>query len=127
MNKNQMHHHVRTLGNLHIILGILGIVAGMILYGIISVGGIISGDAEAISITQIVGISIGGLLFLLSIPSIIGGWGILRYKYWAKVLLIVIGCLDLLNFPLGTLLGAYTIWVLLSNETSNLFETSSTS
>jgi hypothetical protein len=59
---------------------------------------------------------IGGFLAVLALPEIIGGWGLLAQKQWARVLVIVLGILHLANFPFGTALGVYTLWVLLSNE-----------
>ncbi len=61
---------------------------------------------------------LGGLFGLLTILGIIGGWALMAYQPWARTLLIVIACLSLLNFPLGTLLGAYTLWVLIPRESA---------
>lgn len=122
MDQDQIYRHIRILGTLHIVFGVLGVLAAFISYMAISVGGIISGDAEAITITQIVGVAVGSFLLLLSAPGIIGGWGILKFKSWAKILLLVIGFLHLINFPLGTALGAYTIWVLLNHQTDKTFQ-----
>lgn len=122
MDQDQMLRHVRTLGILHIVLGIFGVIVAFIAYMAISIGGIISGDAQAITITQIVGLAVGSFLLLLSLPGIIGGWGILHYKIWARILLLVIGCLNLLNFPFGTALGIYTIWVLMNAQSDQAFK-----
>jgi hypothetical protein len=116
MDHDQIKSHLRTLGTLHIVLGILGVLGAIIVYGAISLGGILSGDMEAITITQIVGIAISSFILIVSMPGIIGGWGILNHKYWAKIVLLVIGILNLINFPLGTALGVYTIWVLMNRE-----------
>ena len=40
-------------------------------------------------------------------------WSLYECKPWARALGLVVGFLALLRFPLGTALGAYTIWVLL--------------
>ena len=117
-----MERHVKLLGTLYIIFGCIGIVGAIFSYLAISMGGIISGDETAIFVTEIVGIAIGSFLLLVSVPGIIGGIGILKFKYWAKILLIIIGILNLLNFPLGTILGIYTIWVLMNNQTDKLFQ-----
>jgi ABC-type Fe3+ transport system permease subunit len=62
------------------------------------------------------------ILLMLSIPGIVAGIGLLYYKPWARILTIVLCALGLLNFPLGTGLGVYGLWVLLSPETTRLFE-----
>jgi hypothetical protein len=52
-----------------------------------------------------------GIIILFSIPSIIGGIGLLNNKSWALTLLLVLGCFKLFSFPIGTAIGIYTIWV----------------
>ena len=42
------------------------------------------------------------------------------------MLSIVIGILHLLNFPLGTALGIYTLWVLLPGESEQQYRHQST-
>ncbi len=57
-------------------------------------------------------------LFLLSsaVIGIMAGWGLLEHQPWARMLAIVLGCLNLINAPFGTVLGIYTLWVLLPAE-----------
>jgi len=56
----------------------------------------------------------------MSIPSLIGGLGLLKLKSWARYLVLVLGFLNLPGIPVGTALGIYTIWVLLKDETARL-------
>ena len=76
---------------------------------------IAQGEGTGASIVWFVGLCIGGLIALLSVPGIIAGWGLLAGQSWARILMIVLGALDLLNFPIGTALGIYTLWALLGN------------
>lgn len=55
---------------------------------------------------------IGGLLLLSAALGIVTGWGLLVRAPWARMLAIVAACLNLLDIPLGTALGVYTLWVL---------------
>lgn len=50
-----------------------------------------------------------------SLPSIIGGIATLRNKEFGLVLLLIAGCISLLSFPIGTAIGAYSIWVYVEN------------
>ncbi len=63
------------------------------------------------------------IILLISIPSIIGGLGMLYQKKWALTLVLILGCFKLFSFPVGTALGVYTIWVYTDdhrrNRTSN--------
>ncbi len=56
------------------------------------------------------------IIIFFSIPSIIGGIGLLNNKSWALTLLLVLGCFKLFSFPIGTAIGIYTIWVYSQNH-----------
>lgn len=114
--------HVRILGWLYIGLGLLVIISAVIVGVAVAGGGLISGDRQAIFITTIVAICVGGFLLLVSAPGIIAGIGLLNFKPWARILTIVLGFLNLPGFPVGTALGIYTLWVLLQEQTTPLFE-----
>ncbi|MCP5107237.1 MAG: PspC domain-containing protein [bacterium] len=116
-----MGEHVRILGILYIVLSALGLVAAFIAFVAITGGGLISGDDTAITVTSIVGISVAGILLLFSAPGIIGGMGLLKRQSWARILVLVLGILNLLNVPFGTALGIYSIWTLTNKETEKLF------
>ena len=64
---------------------------------------------------------IAGVIILFSLLGIIGAIGVLRRKEWGRILLVVISFFHLIRVPLGTVLGVYSIWVLLNNETIKLF------
>lgn len=51
------------------------------------------------------------IIIAFSIPSLIAGIGLLNKASWAMTLALVLGCLKLLSFPVGTAIGVYTIWV----------------
>lgn len=123
-----MQQHVKILGWLNIVYGGLGVLAGLIVFAVLGgVAGFISqvdssADAEkAQIILPIVGLAVVILLFVLSAPAIIAGWGLLNLRPWARVLTIVISALHLLSIPFGTALGVYGLWVLLSAQTEPLF------
>jgi hypothetical protein len=74
------------------------------------------------AITAIVGPAVAGFLVLLAVPGIIGGIGLLKGKSWARILVLILAVFDLLDFPIGTAIAIYTMWVLLNNDTAELFE-----
>jgi len=59
---------------------------------------------------------------LLAVPSVIAGIGLLMRKEWGRIVAIVVGMISLIDIPLGTALGAYTIWVLMDAEGRQVFE-----
>jgi hypothetical protein len=117
----EMRKHVQLVAALHIGFGILGLLIAAFVWVAIFGGGLISGDQEAIAITGVVGTVIGGFLGLLSLPAVIAGLGLLRYQPWARLLTIVLAALNLVNVPVGTAIGLYTLWVLMQDETEKLF------
>ena len=116
-----MEKHVTIVAVLRIAFSALGILAAVIIFLAVVGGGLISGDSDAMRITAIVGPSIALVLVLVSLPGIIGGVGLLKYKQWARILVIILAILDLFNIPIGTALGIYTLWVLFQDETAQLF------
>jgi len=119
-----MEKHVTVLGILYIAFSALMLLLAVIIFTAVVGGGIISGDSEAMAITAIVGPAVAALFLLLAAPGLIGGIYLLKRRPWARILVLVLGFLNLIHIPIGTALGIYTIWVLLKNETVDLFEPS---
>lgn len=128
-----MREHVTILGVLYVVLGGLGFliaITALLLFGGLAgvVGLVAREEPDALVAVPILG-GLGVILFLvfvaLAIPGIVTGLGLLKLKPWARFLGIVLSVLNLLNVPLGTLVGAYGLWVLLSPEGEALFGPSS--
>ena len=124
-----MEQHIKALGILNIVWGSLGALCGIFIlivfggaYGIVEV--VSMHEPEAALALPIIGI-IGGLtalfMLLLSAPSIIAGIGLLQFKYWAKILTIIVSVLHLFNFPFGTALGIYGLVVMCSYKSQDCF------
>ncbi len=116
-----MAQHVKIIAILSIILGSAMALLGFFLFAIIAGSGVVSGEEEAMWVTGIVGTFVGGILLLLSLPAIIGGIGLLKNRGWARILILVVAALSLLNFPFGTAYGVYAIVVLMHDEVRPLF------
>jgi len=117
----KMEKHVTVLGILYIAFSALGLLLAIIIFTAVVGGGIISGDSEAMAITGIVGPAIALLFVLLSAPGLTGGIYLLKHRPWARILVLVLGFINLIEIPIGTALGIYTIWVLFKHETVDLF------
>lgn len=113
--------HVTIVGALYLACSILGILLALGLSMAIIGGGLISGEQEAITATGIVGCCLGGALLAFSLPGLLGGIFLMKRRRWARILILVLGFLSLLAIPLGTALGAYTLWVLLKPEADEMF------
>jgi len=120
-----MKKHITILGTLYIASGCLQVLIAMIVFSLVVGGGVLSCDEEAIAVTSVVGSTIAFFLVLLAAPGIIGGIGLLKYRRWSRILVLILGCLNLFSIPLGTALGIYTIWVVMDDETIELFRSPS--
>lgn len=114
-----MNTHVKVVAALHIVMGALGLIGATVILAVFgAAGGIViwNGEPGPAALIGAVGMCIGGLIVLLSVPGIIGGWALLAEKSWARTLMIVLGALDLFHFPIGTAIGIYTLWVMVREE-----------
>jgi hypothetical protein len=124
-----MNTHVKVLGALLVGLSAFGLLAAtIVMIGIGGAAGIVGTTADpedaalAVPIIGMAG-SIAVLVMLaLSLPGMIAGIGLLKFKSWARILAIVICAIDLLAFPVGTIFGIYGLWVLLNKDTERLFQ-----
>jgi hypothetical protein len=93
-----------------------------------SVAGIVGATAEpqdaaiAIPVLGLAGTALAAMLGIFSLPSVITGYGLLYFKSWARIVGIVLSAVSLINIPIGTIVGAYGLWVLLNKETERLFD-----
>jgi hypothetical protein len=127
-----METHVKVLGALQIAFGSLSLL-GAIVLTFVFMGGVgamgISGDPDAMRAVPLVGVlgsTIVVFLVVMSLPGIITGIGLLRLRPWARIIGIVLSILSLMAIPLGTLVGIYGLWVLLSKDTERLFAAQAT-
>jgi len=58
--------------------------------------------------------ALGAYLAITAVVGFLVGWGLIDHQPWARMLAIIVGCLKLIDFPFGTALGIYTLWVLAS-------------
>ncbi len=121
LNEQQLQLHVPIVGWLLIVGHVIFLVAAGFVFLLLTSIGVAVRDVEASSILFIVATAVAALLGLLAIPGLVAGFGLLARKNWARILAIVVAILGLLNFPLGTLIGLYAIWVLLQDAATGYF------
>lgn len=126
-----MQDHVKILGILRIVWGALGLLGALIVLvifgGLAGFLGLVAASEErdaafVIPLFALLGSFLFLLITVLSLPGIIAGFGILKFRPWGRILGIIVSALDLLNFPIGTAVGVYGLWVLFQKETEALFE-----
>ena len=125
-----MERHVTILGAFHIAFGAIGLLIALAILvifggaaGLIGLGAASDPDALiAVPIVALVGTFLMMAALILSVPGIAAGFGLMTYRPWARMLTVVLSLLHLFNFPFGSALGVYGLWVLLSDEGRLLFE-----
>jgi hypothetical protein len=124
-----MQTHVKVLGVLYLAVSAFFLVGALFL--ILATGsaaGIVGAAAEpedaaiAIPVIGIAGTALAMFLGIFAIPGLITGYGLLQLKPWARIVGIVLSAISLINIPIGTVIGIYGLWVLLSKDTERLFD-----
>jgi len=121
--------HVRALAILQIVYSSMGLLLGMFVFmlfgGIATIVGFsapIDDSLVAVPVLTVIGGIASSVLILLSLPRLIAGIGLLKFRNWGRILTFVVSILGLIDFPLGTGLGIYALWVLTHRDTVVLFE-----
>ncbi len=112
-----MQTHIKIVALMNILFGALMVLAGAAVAFGVGLLGLTTGDLGGILVLGTIGVLGGLLLVALALPQIIGGLGLLANRSWARYVLIVTSALSLFKFPVGTVLGAYALWVLFNDET----------
>jgi hypothetical protein len=112
--------HTRITAALHIVIGVLG--ASMMLIFAVGANWLRSfindsgGDAAVTGFVFGFGTVLAGFFALLLATEIIAGIALLKGSQTGRVFVIAFGVLQLLNFPIGTVIGVYTLWALLGKR-----------
>ena len=107
-----MRKHVKMLGWLQVILGILDLLIGLALFGALSGIGFLSGDIGAFGFMSVMGGVAGTVMLIMALPNLICGIGLLRnWGGWVIVLAVILGLFNLMKFPWGTAIALYTFWI----------------
>ena len=111
-----MEKHINTVAALQIGLCIFNLLAILAIYSFLKLAGGIIDEPEADMILTIIAKIASTILVLLSIPGIIASFGLYRRKEWARILTLILSVIGIFNFPFGTAIGIYSIWVLIQPE-----------
>jgi hypothetical protein len=123
-----MRTHVKVLGVLFIALSALGLLAALFLgllfgtaSGLVGLRADANDAAIALPIIGLAGTMLVVFLIALSVPGLVAGLGLLKFRPWARILAIVMSVINLIHIPLGTIVGIYGLWVLFNKDTETLF------
>jgi hypothetical protein len=109
---------------LHVVAGVVLIVVAQVIFGQLT--GMIhipDGPPPQVTVWLRPLISfVGWLILAKAAAGFIAGWGLLQRQEWARTVALVVGFVALLNVPLGTALGIYTLWVLLPRQSDDEYK-----
>ncbi len=103
---------VRSIGTLYYLGGGLVALMGLVLLA----GTVRAGRFNAMIVLLVV------LYLGLGVLAIVAGRGIRALQPWARMTGIVLAAIGLLGFPVGTLINAYVLWLLLSQKGKRIFQ-----
>lgn len=115
--------HIKVVGILNIVFGILSILTGgggIFLIGLLNCR-VQHADGRGVVIWPVLAVLPLLIILALFVLRIISGIRLMKGAPWARIVIIVFAVLGLLNFPIGTALGIYTLWVLLFRENAGLY------
>ena len=122
MEESNMKKHVTLVAALQIGFSTLGILAAVIVFFVFSfVGSFINETEIPLKLLKFLGAFLPIVILCGSLLGLTGGIGLLNFRKWARILVLVVAALGCLSFPIGTLKGVYSIWVLMQDETLKLF------
>ncbi len=116
--RERLERHLKTLGILWVILGVLFLMPSLFFMGIGGVARNVIPFETGLGreLGPFMFFMLGGTLLILGAGGVLVGWGLMKHQSWARITAIVLGVLALFHPPLGTALGIYTLWVLLSGD-----------
>jgi len=124
LSEREMHQHVTILGWLYIVANAIVLLIGLCgLLFFVSIGAIGAANGDLVALGVLSAIGMVALLFfgVLALPGILAGYGLLKRKQWGQILALIVGILGVFNVPIGTLIGIYTLFVLLQNAAEPYF------
>lgn len=104
---------IDLIGYLHIAYGSVLLVIAVFMILAATVGALLFPAIAAWAVGAGAGLTAALLLAAVGLPSIVGGIGLIRRYSWARILIIVLSVIDLFSVPIGTALGAFSLWFLL--------------
>jgi hypothetical protein len=127
LNQDGMQQHVASVGWLYIIGHAFFIVIGGFVFMLLTSIGVVVRDPEALPILSVVGTWTALFMVALALPGLIASYGLLKRRMWGRVLGLVVAFFGLINFPIGTAISIYALFVLLQNAAPEYFTSPSDS
>jgi len=124
-NPSRVREHVRLLGILWIAYSAFHVIGGivlMVLANTLFAQRLEFGGPRFPAFLQPLVGTFAIFLLVKAVAGFAAGWGLLQRESWARLLTLVVAFISLFNVPIGTVLGIYTLWVLLPSQSDREYE-----
>jgi len=120
---SRLQRHLRTLGILWIVVGVLWIIPSLVLIGLSHGSHVVIDDPMFHhAFMPPLMFSLGSIFLLVAAGGILVGWGLMNREPWARITAIIVGILAIFHPPFGTAIGIYTLWVLMPAQAAAEYE-----
>jgi hypothetical protein len=122
-----MNDKINMVGIVWVVLGVLTCLgAGFVMLGggAMLAGFASGGDHDAAVAGSMVAGFMGILaicILVMGIFEIVAGLALRKHRPWARIAIIILAILNILGFPIGTIVGIFSLIVLLSAEAKPVF------
>jgi uncharacterized membrane protein len=113
---SRVEQHLKLLGVLWIAYAVFHALGGVVLLIVAhTIFGPNSGREHAAFLYPLLSV-IAVFVLVKSVGCVAAAVGLIERQGWGRTLSLLMACISLINIPLGTALGVYTLWVLMSDH-----------
>ncbi len=118
-----MKKHVTVVGAIQVGAGILGFIGALTVFFALNFAkGMVGDDDVPTVVLSFLSISLPILIGFMATLSLVGGIALLSFRSWARILVMIVSVMGCFFIPIGTLIGVYSIWTLMQDDTIKLFK-----
>ncbi|HME09870.1 MAG TPA: hypothetical protein VKG25_22615 [Bryobacteraceae bacterium] len=101
---------------LNILVGALGLLVAVTFFLLFNGASYFSAELQGFATAAVMAV-----MGVLALPMILVGIALLQFRPWARMAGVILAAFSFLHFPLGSMLAAYELSVLLSTDADRLF------
>jgi len=123
MDAQALDTHKKVLGIIYVIIASLTILSMLfvralmgIILGFAFEGGSDEEEQIANFVMMLMSFVPALIIIFFAIPTLVAGIGLLARQSWGMIFGMVVGCLQLIWFPIGTAIGIYAIWIFTEDQ-----------
>ncbi len=104
--------HVSVLSVLYFLIAGIFLFFAILMYVFMNATGLPFLGMQSFSLSHTAAIVLASFFSFLTLISVAGAIGMLRWKEWGRKITMALGGILVFAIPIGTVVGIYTLWVL---------------